>query len=41
MKPKCFLYKDVPYNDMWVDDKYWLPQEMLSKDINIVKELTM
>lgn len=25
MKPQWFLIKDIPYNNMWADDIYWLP----------------
>ncbi len=25
MKPKWFPTKAIPYDKMWVDDKYWLP----------------
>ncbi len=25
MKPQWFLIKDIPYGNMWSDDKYWLP----------------
>ncbi len=25
MKPKWFEIKDIPYNQMWEDDKFWLP----------------
>ena len=25
MKPQWFEIKDIPYNDMWPDDKYWMP----------------
>ena len=33
MKPKWFLHRDVPYDDMWVDDKYWLPQVLLGQKV--------
>lgn len=26
MKPKWFKIQDIPYDDMWKDDKYWLPE---------------
>ncbi len=26
MKPKWFKIKDIPFNQMWPDDKYWLPR---------------
>lgn len=25
MRPQWFKTKDIPYNDMWPDDKIWLP----------------
>lgn len=25
MKPEWFLVESIPYNEMWDDDKYWLP----------------
>ncbi len=25
MKPEWFLVKNIPYDKMWQDDKYWLP----------------
>lgn len=25
MKPQWFRIDDIPFNDMWPDDKYWLP----------------
>ena len=25
MKPEWFLIKDIPYEKMWSDDKYWIP----------------
>ena len=26
MKPSWFSIKNIPYDDMWKDDKYWLPK---------------
>ena len=26
MKPSWFNVKDIPYDEMWQDDKYWLPK---------------
>ena len=26
MKPKWFNIKDIPYDDMWWDDKMWMPK---------------
>jgi len=25
MKPRWFNVNEIPYNEMWEDDKYWLP----------------
>ena len=25
MKPQWFDIKDIPYNQMWIDDTYWWP----------------
>lgn len=25
MKPKWFLIDEIPYDEMWPDDRYWLP----------------
>ncbi len=25
MNPKWYPFDQIPYDDMWVDDKYWLP----------------
>lgn len=25
MKPKWFAEKDIPYNEMWADDRIWFP----------------
>lgn len=25
MQPKWFTFAQIPYNDMWPDDKYWFP----------------
>ena len=26
MRPEWFVFSDVPYEHMWPDDRYWLPQ---------------
>lgn len=26
MAPKWFKIEDIPYDDMWADDPYWLPR---------------
>lgn len=33
MKPKWFLYSDIPYTEMWADDVYWMPQFLQDKNI--------
>jgi len=33
MKPKWFDTESIPYNDMWVDDEYWLPEVLDGKRI--------
>ena|GEM_PF-395112 len=31
MKPKWYKFADVPYDKMWTDDNYWLPQVLDGK----------
>ena len=31
MKPQWFKHEDIPYEQMWVDDKYWLPLFLAGK----------
>jgi 8-oxo-dGTP pyrophosphatase MutT (NUDIX family) len=31
MRPKWFNIKNIPYNDMWADDQYWLPMLLAGK----------
>ncbi|MGH7234380.1 MAG: DNA mismatch repair protein MutT, partial [Candidatus Saccharimonadales bacterium] len=26
MSPRWFAIKEIPYAEMWADDKYWLPE---------------
>jgi 8-oxo-dGTP pyrophosphatase MutT (NUDIX family) len=33
MSPKWFDVGDIPYDQMWVDDKYWLPQVIEGRGI--------
>jgi 8-oxo-dGTP diphosphatase/2-hydroxy-dATP diphosphatase len=33
MAPKWFDLKDIPYNDMWPDDSYWLPPVLEGKKV--------
>jgi len=33
MKPKWFALHEIPYNDMWDDDRIWLPQLLEGKTI--------
>jgi 8-oxo-dGTP pyrophosphatase MutT (NUDIX family) len=34
MKPEWFKIDKVPYNEMWSDDPYWLPQVLEGKKIS-------
>jgi 8-oxo-dGTP pyrophosphatase MutT (NUDIX family) len=34
MKPKWFKTSEVPYDAMWSDDPYWLPQVLAGKKIS-------
>lgn len=34
MAPKWFKESDVPYEQMWADDPYWLPQVLEGKKIS-------
>lgn len=31
MRPQWFLHKDIPFENMWPDDKYWLPLFLVGK----------
>ena len=31
MRPKWFPLKDIPYNQMWADDAYWMPLLLKNK----------
>lgn len=31
MAPRWFMLSDIPYDDMWEDDIYWLPQVLEGK----------
>lgn len=33
MAPQWFNVSEIPYDDMWSDDKYWLPQVLVGKKI--------
>ncbi len=33
MLPKWFKINDIPYNEMWDDDKYWLPKILQGKKL--------
>ncbi|HTH92941.1 MAG TPA: 8-oxo-dGTP diphosphatase [Candidatus Paceibacterota bacterium] len=33
MKPEWYAFADVPYDDMWIDDKLWLPLVIAGKKI--------
>ncbi len=34
MKPQWFNIKDIPYDKMWEDDKFWLPEVLQGKKIS-------
>jgi 8-oxo-dGTP diphosphatase/2-hydroxy-dATP diphosphatase len=34
MKPQWFNVKEIPYEKMWVDDKYWMPLFLDNKKFN-------
>ena len=31
MKPEWFLEKEIPFDQMWPDDKYWIPMFLAGK----------
>ena len=31
MRPEWFLFENIPYDQMWSDDKYWLPKLLDNK----------
>ena len=33
MAPKWFKIKDIPYSEMWADDKFWLPHVLDGKKV--------
>ena len=33
MKPKWFSIKEIPFNEMWPDDKFWLPKVLAGKKV--------
>lgn len=33
MRPQWFKLDDIPYDEMWQDDKYWLPQVLTGKKL--------
>lgn len=39
MKPEWFALSDIPYDAMWSDDPYWLPQVLEGKIISADFEL--
>jgi mutator protein MutT len=38
MKPEWFNVKNIPYDKMWSDDKYWLPEVIKGNYLNAVFE---
>lgn len=33
MRPQWFLRSAIPYDDMWADDRYWLPRLLLGEQL--------
>lgn len=33
MKPQWFALKDIPYDSMWPDDRYWLPRVLAGEKL--------
>ena len=33
MAPKWYNISEIPYEDMWDDDKYWMPQAFVGKSL--------
>lgn len=33
MKPQWFKFKEIPYDQMWPDDKYWLPKVLAGQKL--------
>lgn len=36
MAPKWFNISDIPYDDMWQDDRYWMPQAFAGQKLKSV-----
>lgn len=34
MRPKWFDIEDIPFDNMWPDDRYWLPHAIARKKFN-------
>lgn len=34
MMPKWFKFEEIPYENMWPDDKYWVPHVLNNKKFN-------
>ncbi|HSH17773.1 MAG TPA: 8-oxo-dGTP diphosphatase [Candidatus Saccharimonadales bacterium] len=34
MAPRWFSFDAIPYDDMWQDDRYWLPQVLQGKTVH-------
>lgn len=34
MAPRWFKFADIPYNEMWQDDVYWLPAVLAGRKLN-------
>ncbi|HEY1074194.1 MAG TPA: 8-oxo-dGTP diphosphatase [Patescibacteria group bacterium] len=33
MRPEWYSFKEIPYKDMWQDDKYWLPEVLKGRHL--------
>ena len=33
MRPQWFDFEKVPYDDMWPDDRFWLPQVLAGREV--------
>jgi len=36
MRPRWYAYEDVPYHEMWADDRIWLPRVLRGERLNAV-----
>ncbi len=33
MRPAWYMYEEIPYSEMWVDDRQWLPRVLAGETI--------